>query len=705
MIGPLLVYGPWVVFVVALAALLATKGRWFPKTEWGLIAAGAVWIFLIQGDSILLGPRARLEWGDGETLFIGYFPYLASVGDSLFLADLIGGTDRFALGRIGGAIVSLRLLLLEVLPLWLVIVLLRVVTSATALASVYLFARRRFDCPPIFAFALGALVAAGFDVNATMTFLYAISIAALPLILYFLVTLDGRAGPWLGFLVFTIIYVSLADPFYWLPLTWLAAFLLITWHRPKSYVGFGAGLVVLSAFWAANYSEAIFAVFQFAPHSGRPSDLLAGPFGERLLHHARWLLSLKLQYNQGGWPYIFPVAFALFAAWRTRSRTTLFAALTALLVGFAAPFLIAIPWSKLGLDFLDSYRWYLEYGAFPLAMLAAAQAGAALYARKPPSPGEKPLRIVAVPAAICIAIGLAMLTSFKINMVAHMATLGNLTLLEDIPNLRKHEWYSGESRVVGLPTRYPPNLSPSYGLASFDGGATFVPNTLVTYWRKLVMRRGLTVTPWAPGFPTLAEYNGCCEPYPIEQDVSLDMLRVANVGYIISYRALTSPRLHQVSGPKPPVHERMRARILGPAKPVRVYAIADPMPRAYGARTLEVLPDDANSDAFFATISERAPGRAAVLHQTVADALTNQPWSSGEEPRLRAVEDGFYIDLPADAEGLVLANLPPLPWWHATTEDGSVLATGPANLNQLAIAVPSGHRTIRLRYERPTLFW
>ena len=72
MIGLLLGYGPWVVFAGSLTVLFPVTRRWLPESGRALFGLGAVWVFLIQGDSVLLGSRARLEWGDGEMLFLGY---------------------------------------------------------------------------------------------------------------------------------------------------------------------------------------------------------------------------------------------------------------------------------------------------------------------------------------------------------------------------------------------------------------------------------------------------------------------------------------------------------------------------------------------------------------------------------------------------------------------------------------------------------
>lgn len=699
MISQILDIAPWAVFAGSFAVLLILT-RWrLPEAPWAIFMAGFVWVLLVQGDSILLGPRARIEWGDGELLFLGYFHHLAGTRNALFLPDLMGGVDRFAFGRIGGELFSLRLLLIDFLPTWAVVVVLRVAATTTALVSVYLLATRRLGCPPALAFAFGALFAAGFDVNATMTFLYTISIAALPALFHLLARLDRRAGPYLGFGVFAVIYVSLADPFFWLPMIWLIAILLPTWHRPNSYIAYFGGLVLLTILWLVNYSEAIFAVLQTLTVSSRPDDFLDKPFIEHLRHQIGWMLSPDFQYNRGGWPYIVPVVFALLVAWRTRSGVVLLSALSAIIVGFATPFLLAVPWGKLQLDFLESYRWYFEYGAFAVAAMAGAQAGAVL-ANK--ATARSRVRTISVMVALSLAVGLAMLTTFKMNTVLHMATRGNLTVLQDIPNLRTNNWYDGESRVIGVPTRYPTNVSPSYGLPSFDGGATFIPQSTIDYWRQAVLRRGLNISWELPGLPLLTEYMDCCEPYLIEQDISLDMLRVANVGYILSYRALRSDNLTLVSGPDRQTVPGTVTRILGPAAPVSVYALEDPLPRIYGARSVEAVATNQSDTSYADKVRALAPDRIAVVRADNTDGFV--AWSANAEPAFRPVRNGFDIDLPVGGAGTILVNVPPLPWWQATGEDGTKLAVLPANITQLAISVPPGQTKVRLRYARPTLY-
>jgi hypothetical protein len=239
-----------------------------PRPSTAILGAFAVaWVALVQGDSLLLGPLARPEWGDGEQLFTGYFPYLARA-QGTFLHDLAGGVDAQAVGRIGGEFLSTRRALAGALPLWVSIVGLRVLVAVVAMAGVWLFATRVLDCPRPAAMALAALHAVGWDFTATLTFLYGLSLAAIPLLLYLLFTGTGRLRDWTAWLVAVLAYVSLADPIYWLPAVWLAAAATATWCRPASLRFAALGLAALTIAWLANYAEALHAFLTLLPHSG-----------------------------------------------------------------------------------------------------------------------------------------------------------------------------------------------------------------------------------------------------------------------------------------------------------------------------------------------------------------------------------------------------------------------------------------------------
>ena len=104
-----------------------------------------------------------------------------------------------------------------------------------------------------------------------------------------------------------------------------------------------------------------------------------------------------------------------------------------------------------------------------------------------------------------------------------MLTRGNLSIYQNIDNLNNKLWYDGKSKVIGIPTKYDPNISSSYGLPSLDGGTTFIPKTLFQTWKNLILKNNNKVNFSSPR-PTLAEYDKCCNPYFIDNDLNYEML-------------------------------------------------------------------------------------------------------------------------------------------------------------------------------------
>ncbi len=687
MISLLLTVGPWAIFLLAWgAAAWAMRGRAFSAGV--LFRLGVLWILLVQGES-LLGPLARLEWGDGERLFQGYFPYLAEHANQRFLPDIMGGVDRYALGRIGGEYFSVRLLLLHVMPLWALTVLLRFAVSGVALAGMYLFCRRQIGATAEVAFALGMLFAVGFDFTATVTFLYGFSLAGMPLLLYALF-----ARRWALFAAFGALYIGTADPIYWLPLLWVSALSLRLWTRPASDLRAFLALLALSVVWVANYAEMLLAFADMLPWSARggaPSQTLL----EAVKPHLDWMLGPTIGYNHGGPLFVLPVAAALIAGAVYRDRTSLFAASAALVVGLAPPFLATVPWTRLGLPFFASYRWYWEYGAFALALFAGARACAILQT------GRWHIPRIVVGGAIGLAV--AMLFVFKVQILLLTVTRGNLSTLVSIPNAVEQDWRENPAaRVVGIPSRIDPNGLASAGLSTLDGGATLIHHDLQAFWSHGIVLQGPKPTREIAGFGQHAAFQDCCIPLDMSPIADLDLLRLANVGYIVSYRALRSDLLTQVSGPATQTKPSILDQILRPATPAFVYRLTNPFPLAYAATGVISVPDDIPLPALTEVLKREALVGKAVMAASVLPSLPAAEASTDASVRARWTGDGVAVELSGWQGGLLLVNIPYLPWWSARTGNTNI-AIQPANLIQMALDVPAGTNTMHLDYRRPLL--
>ncbi len=697
MIAFALGWAPYIVLVAAYLSLsIVSRSMSIPDSKNFITILSILWIFVVQGDSILLGPFSRLEWGDGEFMFLGYFPYLADNRDALFLHELMGGVDRYSLGRIGGAIYSGRLWMSEVMPLWLVVVLMRILVTSVALWSVYLFARKRFHTPRLAAFGFGALFSAGFDVTTSLTFLYGVSIAAIPLVLLALCRLEFKARPIIIFFLVALFYILFADPFFWLIGLWISAISLAVWHRPNNVVLYFLGLVLMSILWVANFAEAIVGMVQMVPQSSRPdapSVAMFGDFAGYLKFQLQWMFNFRMTYNAGSWPYFVPLIYTFVQATRFKNRQIFIAGSMSLIMGIITPFLVAVPWGEIGLDFLTSYRWYVEYCAFAMVMLSAA-AAACLRMDVRTDNGH-------LPAAICISVALAMVFVFKVNTVLHMKTRGNLSRLEQISNLQNPDWFENRNaRVVGIPTGYDPNSSVSYGLSSFDGISTIVPKSTYEFWRELILETDMPAHAYNPGLPFRAEFNTCCEAYDISRDLNLDMLRVANVGYILSFKQLETNGLAKISGPQ--VQQPISA--IGKAPDIFVYELPNPFPRAYPATSVTSFAADSNFDEFVDHIRENAPlGDAAIRTTMPDDAIAPNSIDAGSLATA-LIPDGFQIDIPVATGGAIIVNAPPLPWWSVTASGGQSLEWAAANLGQVVVFVPKGVESFEMLYQRPTLY-
>lgn len=688
MIDLVLTAGPWIVLAFAWVPAALLVGR---NTLSGAAVAsiGVLWLLLVQGDA-LLGPFAHLEWGDGDRLFQGYFPYLAQQSGARFLAEIMGGTDRYALGRIGGEYFSPRLLLLHIFPLWAVTLVFRFAVGAAALCGTYLFCRRAVGAPREVSLAFAMMYTVAFDFTATLTFLYGLSLAGMPLLLYLL-----YRGRWLQLAAYGALYIGTADPIYWLPLLWVMVISTRLWLKPRSDFHLAAGLALLSAAWIANYADTLLAFTQMLPWSARGSA--ATSLGQALSQHLDWLIGPELRFNHGGPLYFLPVGFSVLVAVLCRNGRTAIAAGGAIAVALAQPFLGAVPWTRLGLPFLASYRWYWEYGAFALALFAAASACAAL---------EDEKRRVAWSrwaAGGAIAMGLAMLMLFKAQVFLLSATRGNISNLTAIPNLVADDWRTDrQSRVVGVPTRIDPNSLVNYGFSTLDGGATLVHGALHQFWVEGVARTGPLPSREMLGFGLSPEFQDCCDPLAIDAMADVNLLRLANVGYLVSYRALSSPLLTQVAGPAAQTRPSALSLAFGPAAPAFVYRLSSPMGLAYAATGVTRVPDDIRPPELIAQLRLHALAGGAVMREGDIAALGLNPAARSANGTVRPCRTGagYRIDLADWSGGVLLLNVPYLPWWTAVTQAGETVPIGPANLIQMAMNVPGGARSLFLTYDR-----
>jgi hypothetical protein len=400
------------------------------------------------------------------------------------------------------------------------------------------------------------------------------------------------------------------------------------------------------------------------------------------------------------------------------TRNRLFLNSLGLLAWFsgAIVFVNAFPWQVVGMDFMNG----LEHGNMwlsltILAIPIAARALALVSAPKPALAG--PARFHR-PEVALLAIALAILTWNKYLHAAQFIAFGGQNNRLQFGDLKNPAWKSpGDYRVVTpFDTPRPNVVAAYYGLDSFDGGSFLQPKTWNDYWRsilRLPTDKGPGATREAARIrPDWRFLEG--ETYDIAGHLRLDLLRIANVRYILSALPLKGGGLKLIVTPGADEHIRTPpgafagkadyvsyriGRIFDPGRHF-IYELSNPLPRVFVARGVEPVEDTIALSVLHNRIAATALSRTIVVAQKDARGLGQ---ARGMKIRVaQKVADGYDVTLDAPKGGILVFNNNYLPFWQARA-DAKPLTIVPANAIHMAIKVPAGTQKITIRYSRPLL--
>jgi len=292
-------------------------------------------------------------------------------------------------------------------------------------------------------------------------------------------------------------------------------------------------------------------------------------------------------------------------------------------------------------------------------------------------------------------------------------------------------WFGGHSPYFGYEALQTPRWKPKeqfrtvslfesptanivagfYGLETFDGQVSVNIKHWADYWVDIVRRdqhHGLTTRiggKWQ-------YWNG--STYDVEKHIRLDLLRIANVRFLISPIPLRSGQLTAVYTPKMEDWAKARlemftnkmdfvkyrvTRIFDPGK-LFIYELSKPTPRIFTASKLKITSDTIDPAALHSLVAEFAPQNIVIVKK--ADAKYFRPTANLKITSTQKVVDGFHVTVDAPSGGILLINNMYLPFWKARS-DGKALKIVPANSIHMAISIPPGTKNVQIRYDRPLL--
>ncbi len=213
-----------------------------------------------------------------------------------------------------------------------------------------------------------------------------------------------------------------------------------------------------------------------------------------------------------------------------------------------------------------------------------------------------------------------------------------------------------------------PSTNLLYGLESVDGYIQLVPREYETLWGS-----GWQNGKISPPASWIEENGHVAKPF-------LNALRAFNVRYLLSSRELQNPSLTLA----------FQAR-----SGVRIYEIADPLPRAFVvART---LPKASEEEAVAALLSETFEPRAEVI---VPPPLFEEPSGSANSTNIHFERNGnteTKVHVSLREPGLLVVSEGFYPGWSATM-DGVDVPIVRANLMMRSVSVAAGEHEVVFRF-------
>jgi hypothetical protein len=146
-----------------------------------------------------------------------------------------------------------------------------------------------------------------------------------------------------------------------------------------------------------------------------------------------------------------------------------------------------------------------------------------------------------------------------------------------------------------------------------------------------------------------------------------------------------------------------RIRNLFKNRSVYIYEIKGALPKCYIASGV-LVPETTESQHFLAEVSRFGPLGRAVVEKNVAirqlpslDVGDNAKGLTNVNCRFS--NDKYVAQLPDDADGLFILNIPFSPFWSADV-DGTSVEAFPVNMVQMAIRIPKHASRIQFKYTR-----
>jgi hypothetical protein len=663
-----------------------------------------IWILVHTLEYYIFGPYSYISMDSEGNLALAMNYVLTHNYDGGVFSHAFGGGQDMYIWFLGKQYFQPVVLLLNLLPIWLVILIHKTTIGALGFWGGYLLARDMANASRFIAVAVATLFPVSHLYLTDFSTSFGAGFAVLPLVIY-TCTIGTRKKEFWALLLLTAVATTTTDPIKVFPAMAVAIIGGIIIHNnidlKKTVLAFLA-FVFLSVL---NWHEIIYALSQGMSGATRGSGFIVEQNG--LIESFIIMVdALRLYWLPTS---LFIISSAVLFVFKDAFAKKSLLVLVWLL--FALTAAKAFPWSTIGLTSIDriSHQYMvMAIGALCIPFIARALVQLASMTRE-----GLYFRLMRQAPVAVLALGLAVLTFNKEMNFGKFIWFGGQSVYTGYKNLKSSRWKPNQyfRTVTVFDTPNPNIIAAFYGLDTFDGQFNLSSINWAQYWADIMKRNQQHGLGSRVG-RDWQYWNG--STYDVEKHFRLDLLAIANVRFLISALPLQSDKLKLIFAPSKDERARERLnsfpgikefvlyrfkRIFDPGE-LFIYEIKNSLPRVFSASLIKFVERSLPFHRLHEITSQIAPKHGAVVFKTDKDAL--QPTGILSIENIAKVLDGYDVAVRTSHGGNLILNSYYTPHWKAWA-DGKPIKIISANSIQMAMGVPANTRHIKIRYQRPLL--
>jgi len=661
------------------------------------------WIILFSFEYFIFGSSSFIFGNDEGDLTFPYLNYMANGFEGGSFSHAIGsGFDAVSSYLTGGQFVSIELILLRVFPTWIAILVHILLMVSTGLVGTYLICRRLAGADRFTSATIATFFTVSSEFLVIHTYDNGSGMALIPLGIYLCVGRIGRNNYYPSVFLFAILFAVTANPIETIqPL--FAGMLATTIFFRRRMRFFIISSVIILVITIINWADVFIGQILIGPLTARAQRPIAPPTFSWVSSQFSWLI-------RGDFTLLIPLYASLIIM--AISRDKCFYRVVILLV---VPTVLAIsqslvPWEFFGISLFNNAPNYYAKANTPLMIVVLATA--LTISRQTMNVGR--WRVSHPMSVLMLSLVVGLLGWYKVQNFSWLLYKGGQSHFHTITNLKNKDWMVNQPvRIINLRLfGYGPEtnvLFGFYGLHSFDAWVQLVPKRHSDFWYLGVFKPS-----YATGIRAGFDWNlwdWDRGGYRIEKQLNLDMLRIANVGYVISPLPLFSENVRLVSGPEEtpitfiPDFEtkkkfyKDRWKQIYKKEKVYVYELKSSLPRVFAANFVKEVVASMPPAEFLTHVREAGVQGGIVVRQSHAREV-KFPAGGMTVEEFSLIRDGIDVKVTAPVGGILVANYVAGPFWRATI-DGKVAEIFSANQVQFGVVVPAGSSKVEFRYVRP----